>query len=72
MRCGHRLAEVVVIVNWQQVAVDVGIADHHLHVCNAMDVKDEFVELLKFAWLDSVHGEPAKLGAILKEKQKNK
>lgn len=72
VRCGHCLAEVVVIVNWQQVTVDVSIADHHLHICNAMDMKDEFVELFKFAGLDSVHWEPTELCPILKEEQKKK
>lgn len=50
----HRLAKVVVIVNRQQVPVDVGVANHHLHISNAVDVEYELVELLKLARLDPV------------------
>lgn len=69
---GHRLAEVVIVVDRQQVAVDVGVANHHLHVCNAMDVKDEFVKLFEFARLDPVHRESAELCPILGKKRKRK
>lgn len=61
----HRLAEVVVVVDRQQVAVDVGVTDHHLHISDAVDMQNEFVELFELAGLDPVHGEPAKLGPIL-------
>lgn len=61
----HRLAEVVVVVDRQQITVDVGVADHHLHVGNAVDVQYELVELLELSGLDAVHGEPAEFGPIL-------
>lgn len=61
----HRLAEVVVVVDGQQVAVDVGVADHHLHVGNAVDVQDELVELLELPGLGAVHGEPAEFCPVL-------
>lgn len=64
---GHGLAEVVVVVDWQQVSVDVSVANHHLHVGDAVNVQNEFVELLKLARLDPVHGEPAELCAILEK-----
>lgn len=50
--------------------MDVSVANHHLHICNAVDMKDEFVELFKFAGLDSVHREPTELSSILKRQQK--
>lgn len=68
----HGLAEVVVVVDGQQVAVDVGVADHHLHVGDAVDVQYELVELLELARLDAVHREPAELGAILRKKIGNR
>lgn len=68
----HGLAEVVVVVNGQQVAVDVSVADHHLHVGDAVDVQYELVELLELAGLDAVHREPAELGAILRKKIGNR
>lgn len=52
---GHRLAEVVVVVDRQQVAVDVSVADHHLHVGDAVNVQNELVKLLKLSGLDPVH-----------------
>lgn len=68
----HGLAEVVVVVDGQQVAVHVGVADHHLHVGDAVDVQYELVELLELAGLDAVHREAAKLGAILQRGKKKK
>lgn len=65
----HGLAEVVVVVDGQQVAVHVGVADHHLHVGDAVDVQYELVELLELAGLDAVDREAAKLGAILQSKR---
>lgn len=61
----HRFAEVVVVVDGQQVAVDVGVADHHLHVGDAVDVQDELVELLELSGLGAVHGEPSELCPVL-------
>lgn len=55
MRSGHGLAEVVVVVDGQQVSMDVGVADHHLHVGDAVEVHDQLKELLEFARLRSVH-----------------
>lgn len=72
MSCRHRLAEVVVVVDGQQVAVDVGVADHHLHVGNAVNVQDELVKLLELAGLDPVHREPAKFCPILQRKGRSK
>lgn len=45
----HGLAEVLVIIDGEQVSVNVSVSDHHLHVCNPVDGHDEFVEFLKFA-----------------------
>lgn len=69
----HGLAEVVVVVDRQQITVDVGVADHHLHIGNAVDVQYELVKLLELSGLDTVHGEPAELGPILQGRgdQKN-
>lgn len=66
VRSGHGLAEVVVVIDRQQVSVHVGVPDHHLHVGDAVDVQDELVELLELAWLEAVHREAAELGAVLK------
>lgn len=63
--CRHRLAEVVVVVDRQEVAVDVSVADHHLHVGDAVNVQNELVKLLELSGFDPVHGEPAKFGPIL-------
>ena len=64
---GHGLAEVVVVVDRQQVAVDVGVANHHLHVGDAVDVHDELEELLKLARFEAVHGKAPELSPILQE-----
>lgn len=69
---GHRLAEVVVVVDGQQVPVDVGVADHHLHVGDAVNVQNELVKLLKLAGLDPIHREPAEFRPILKRRRKEK
>lgn len=61
----YGLAEVVVVVDGQQVAVDVGVADHHLHVGDAVDVQDELVKLLELSGLGAVHGEPSELCPVL-------
>lgn len=55
MRSGHGLAEVVIIVDGQQVSVNVRVADHHLHIGDAMEVHDQLKELLEFARFRSVH-----------------
>lgn len=72
MSCRHCLAEVVIIVDRQQITVDVGIADHHLHVGDAVNVQNELVKLLKLAGLDPVHREPAKFCPILQGKEDQK
>lgn len=66
----HGLAEVVVVVDGQQVTVDVSVADHHLHVGDAVNVQYELVELLELAGFDAVHREPAELGAILRKEDR--
>lgn len=48
---GDSLVVVVVIVDGQQVAVDVGVTHKQVHVGNTMDVLQEAVELIKAAWL---------------------
>lgn len=65
----HRFAEVVVVVDGQQVAVDVGVPDHHLHVGDAVDVQDELVKLLELPRLGAVHGEPAELCPVLRRQE---
>lgn len=70
MRSGHGLAEVVVVVDGQKVSVDVRVADHHLHVGDAVEVQDQLKELLKLARLHSVHRKPAELRTILRETEK--
>lgn len=46
---GHGLAEVLIVIDGEEVSVNIGISNHHLHVCNPVDCHDEFVEFLKFA-----------------------
>lgn len=65
----HRFAEVVVIVDGQQVAVDVGVADHHLHVGDAVDVQDELVKLLELPRLGPVHREAAEFCPVLRRQE---
>ena len=65
---GHGLAEVVVVVDGEQVAVDVRVANHHLHVY-PVNVQDELVELLKLPGLEAVHGKPPELGPILERRR---
>lgn len=61
----YGLAEVVVVVDGQQVAMDVGVADHHLHVGDAVDVQYELVKLLELSGLGAVHGEASELCPVL-------
>lgn len=69
----HRFAEVVVVVDRQQIAVDISVADHHLHIGDAVNVKYELVKLLKLSGFETVHREPAKFCPILsREKKKNR
>ena len=63
----HRLAEVVVVVDWQQVSVDVSVANHDLHVGDAVNVHDELIEVLELPRFETVHGEPPELCSILQE-----
>lgn len=72
VRGGHGLAEVVIVVDGQQVSMNVCVADHHLHVSDAVEVQDQLEELLEFARLRSVHREPAELRTILRGKTDNK
>lgn len=65
----HGFAEVVVVVDGQQVTVDVGVADHHLHVGDAVDVQNELVELLKLPRLGAVHREPAEFCPVLRRQE---
>lgn len=66
----HRFAEVVVVVDRQQIAVDISVADHHLHIGDAVNVKYELVKLLKLSGFETVHREPAKFCPILSRKKK--
>lgn len=52
--------------------MNVGVTNHHFHVGDAVDMQDEFVELLKLAGLDPIHREPAKLCPILRREGKKK
>ena len=62
---GHRRAEVVVVVDWQQVSVDVSVANHDLHVGDAVNVHDELIEVLELPRFEPVHGEPPELCSVL-------
>lgn len=42
--------EVVVIVDWKEVSVDVGVSQQHVHTGDAMDGLEEAVEVLKATW----------------------
>lgn len=46
---GHGLAEVLVVIDGEEVSVNISVSNHHLHVCNPVDCHDEFVEFFKFA-----------------------
>lgn len=72
MRSGHSLAEVVVVVDGQQVSMDVRVANQNLHVGDSMEVHDQLKELLKLARFRSHHREPAKLCSILRETETEK
>lgn len=50
--------------------MDVGVANHYLHVGDAVNMQNELVKLLKLARLDPVHREPAELCPILRRKKK--
>lgn len=52
--------------------MNVGVTNHHLHVGDAVDMQDEFVELLKLAGFDPIHREPAKLCPILRRRKKKR
>lgn len=55
--------------------MNISVADHHLHISNAVNVQEELVELLELSWFNPVHREPAKLCPILngdKEKKQDK
>lgn len=42
--------EVVIIVDWKKVSMDVSISQQHIDTRNAMDGLEETVELLEAAW----------------------
>lgn len=64
-----RLAEVVVIVDGQQVPVHIGVADGHLGVRDVVGVHHQLVEIFKLPRLVAVQGEPSELGAKLQGKR---
>ena len=42
--------EVVVIVDWKEVSMDVSISQQHVHTGDAMDGLEEAVKVLKATW----------------------
>ncbi len=42
--------EVVVIVDWKEVSVDVGVSQQHVDTGDVMDGLEEEVELLEATW----------------------
>lgn len=46
---GDGLVVVVVVVDWQQVTVHVGVPHQHVHVGDAMHMLQEAVELIEAA-----------------------
>lgn len=66
---GDGLVVIVIVVDGQQVAVDVGVAHQQLHVGDAVDVLQEPVELIEAARLRPIQREPAKLCAKLRHTQ---
>lgn len=59
--CGDCLVVVVVIVDGQQVAVNVGVGHQQLHVGDAMHVLQEAIEFIKTTRLRPIQREPTKL-----------
>ena len=62
---GDRLAEVVIVVDGQQVAVHVRVADGHLGVGDVMGVHNQLVEVFELSRLLTVQGEPSELSSKL-------
>lgn len=62
---GDGLAEVVIIVDGQQVAVHIGVADGHLGVGDVVGVQHQLVEVFKLPRLLTVQGEPSELSSKL-------
>lgn len=60
-----RLAEVVIIVDGQQVPVHVRVADGHVGVGDVVRVHDQLVEVFKLPRLVTVQGEPSELSPKL-------
>ena len=58
---------VVIVVDGQQVALQVGVAHQQLHVGDAVHVLQQPVELIVAARLGAVQGEPAELSSELGE-----
>ena len=62
---GDGLAEVVIVVDGQQVAMHVCIANGHLGVGDVVGVHDELVEVFEPPRLLAVQREPSELGSNL-------
>lgn len=57
---GNSLEEVVIIINGKKIPVDVSVAYHYRHVGNMVDVKEKFVEIFEFSWLETIQRKSSK------------
>ena len=60
--------EVVVVINRQQVAMDIGVTEEHIHAGDAVNVLQQLVELLEPTIVGPLEGEAPVLGLILQQK----
>lgn len=65
----HRLVEVVVVVDWKEVSVDVGVAQPHVHPPDVVDALKEAVELLEVSRYSPLQAKAAVLCFKLQRKR---
>lgn len=50
----NSFTEIVIIVNWKKVTMDIGIAKHNIYIGDIVDLKEKIVEVLKRPRLISI------------------
>lgn len=60
-RCGDSLVVVVIVVNWQQVPMDVGVAHQQIYIGDSVHMLQKAIELVKTAWLGAIKREAPEL-----------
>lgn len=69
---GQGFVVVVVVVDGQEVAVDVGVAQEHVHPRDLVHCLQQLVEVLEAAGAGALHGKAAKLSVELQRRKRRK